>query len=843
MRFHRLALTAVAALLSVGTPLYGGNNGLALAEDAAADAAAESTSASTPPEDAETFEFEAEVHRMLDIVVNSLYQNKDVFLRELISNASDALDKVRFLALTKPEFMEGKPELEVRIEYDEDAKTLTVRDSGIGMTHDDLVKNLGTVARSGTTKFIEAMGEGSADMGMIGQFGVGFYSTFLVADKVTVASKHPESDAQYVWESVNGSSEFFVAKDPRGNTLGRGTEITLHLKEDAEEYAAGDRVRNLAKYYSEFVMHPIHLRTSKMEEVEVEDEEEEGEAEEKKEGEEGEAEEEKEGEEGEEKKEEDDLEIDEEEEAEEKPKETKEVLTHSWEEVNTEQAIWTRSKEEITDEEYQGFWKKSLSKSAMSDAKSWIHFNAEGNINFKSILYLPDEVPPSLMQGNFDMERKGGLKLYVRKVLISDEFELMPKYLSFIKGVVDSDDLPLNVNRETLQESKIIKVISKKLVRKALEMLRKLADKDKAPAKKEDDEEKEVEVDEEGNVIETPEEDEEEDEIDRPKPYLEWYKKFAPSLKMGVIEDEANRGKLAKLLRFKSSKTEAEDEYISLPEYVERMKDWQDDVYVFAGQNIDELEKSHFMEQFLEKDVEVLYLTDPVDEYMIQSMRDFEGKKFTAISKEGIKFKDEDEDMVKRREKAYKKKFKPLTKWLNKLYGPSIMRVSISKRLGKAPAIVSSAEYGHSANMERIMRAQAFQHGQDEMMMRAMRVLEINPRHPFIEKLLEGCPPEEDEEASGFSVEESVEDAAWLLYDMALMNGGFPIQDTKDYSQRMTKVLQTVMGVEDLTLSEEISPPEEEDEPPEVDMDGNEGINLEDFDLDDASDEFEGVDI
>eukprot|EP00567_Pseudictyota_dubia_P001457 CAMPEP_0197466422 /NCGR_PEP_ID=MMETSP1175-20131217/65041_1 /TAXON_ID=1003142 /ORGANISM="Triceratium dubium, Strain CCMP147" /LENGTH=837 /DNA_ID=CAMNT_0043002463 /DNA_START=127 /DNA_END=2640 /DNA_ORIENTATION=- len=837
MRFSRLALTAVAALLSVGTPLYGGvNNGLALAEESEAPDAAASYS---PPDGAEPYEFEAEVHRMLDIVVNSLYQNKDVFLRELISNASDALDKIRFLALTKPELMEDKAELEVRIEYDEEAKTLTVRDSGIGMTHDDLVKNLGTVARSGTTKFLEAMGDGSADMGMIGQFGVGFYSSFLVADKVTVASKHPESDTQYVWEAANGSGTFYVNEDPRGNTLGRGTEITLHLKEDAEEYAAGSRIRDLAKYYSEFVMHPIHLRTSKMEEVEIEDDEEETEAE-ADEAKDEEAKEE--GEESEEKKEGDDLEIDEEEDAEpeEKPKKTKEVLTHSWEEVNTEQAIWTRSKDEITDDEYQGFW-KSLG-SSWTNATSWIHFNAEGNINFKSILYLPEEVPQSLMQGNFDMERKGGLKLYVRKVLISDEFDLMPKYFSFIKGVVDSDDLPLNVNRETLQESKIVKIIQKKLVRKVLEMLRKLADKDKAAEKKDDeDDTKEVELDDEGNVIEVEkDEDEEEDDIDKPKPYLEWYKKFAPSLKMGVIEDEANRGKLAKLLRFKSSKTEAEDEYISLPDYVERMKDWQTDIYVFAGQKVEDMEKSHFMERFIEKDVEVLYLTDPVDEYMTQAMRDYDGKKFTAISKEGIKFKDEDEDLVKRREKAYKTKFKPLTKWLNKLYGPSVMRVSISKRLGKAPAIVSSAEYGHSANMERIMRAQAFQHGmKDDSMMRAMRVLEINPRHPFIEKLLDGCPPEED--GDDFDVEESVKDSAWLLYDMALMNGGFPIDDPDKYSVRMTKVLSGIMGVDDLSLSDEIDPPEEEDEPPEVDLDGDEGINLEDFDLD--GDEFEGMDI
>eukprot|EP00568_Trieres_chinensis_P012814 CAMPEP_0183294442 /NCGR_PEP_ID=MMETSP0160_2-20130417/2785_1 /TAXON_ID=2839 ORGANISM="Odontella Sinensis, Strain Grunow 1884" /NCGR_SAMPLE_ID=MMETSP0160_2 /ASSEMBLY_ACC=CAM_ASM_000250 /LENGTH=823 /DNA_ID=CAMNT_0025455773 /DNA_START=95 /DNA_END=2566 /DNA_ORIENTATION=+ len=823
MRFHRLALTALAAVLACGS--LGGNNGFALAQEASeAPDMTEAPAAFTPPENAENFKFEAEVNRMLDIVVNSLYQNKDVFLRELISNASDALDKIRFLALTKPELMGETKELEVRIEYDEEAKTLTVRDTGIGMTHDDLVKNLGTVARSGTTKFLEAMGEGSGDVGMIGQFGVGFYSTFLVADRVSVASKHPDSDTQFMWSSANGEDHFYIAPDPRGNTLGRGTEITLHLKEDTEEYANGGRLRELSKHYSEFITHPIHLRTSEMTTVEIEDEEDEAED----------ADAEKEEAKGEE--EDEDLEMSEEdEEKEEKPKKTKEVLTHSWEEVNTEQAIWTRSKEDITDDEYQGFW-KVVSHQEYSDASSWIHFNAEGNINFKSLLYLPSDVPQHLMQGNFDLERKGGLKLYVRKVLISDDFELMPKYLSFIKGVVDSDDLPLNVNRETLQESKIIKVISKKLVRKAIEMLRKLAEKDDEEPEKDGDKTKEAEIDADGNVVEVDEDEEELEKLDKPKPYLTWYKKFAPSLKMGVIEDDANRGKLAKLLRFKSSKTEGEDDYVSLPAYVERMKEWQDDIYVFTGAKVEDMESSHFMDKFFEKDVEVLYLTDPVDEYMTNTLREFDGKKFVAISKEGIKFKDEDEDMVKRREKAYQKKFKPLTKWLNKLYGAEVMRVAISKRLGKAPAIVSSSEYGHTANMERIMRAQAFQHGQDDMMMRAMRILEINPRHPFIEKLLEGCPDEEDD---ALSAEEETVDAAWLLYDMALLNGGFPISDPKKYSQRMMKVMQMVMGVDDLTLSEEISPPEEEDEPPEVDMDSNEGINIEDFDMD----EFEGVDM
>jgi len=694
------------------------------------------------------------------------------------------------------------------------------------MTKDDLVKNLGTVARSGTTKFMEGLSEGSADVGMIGQFGVGFYSAFLVADRVSVASKHPEDPVQHVWESTDGHDAFYVAEDPRGNTLGRGTEITLHLKEDAEEYASPYKLRTLAKHYSEFVTHPLHLRTTSKEMVDVEDEEDEEAAaategeteEEKKEETEGEEEKKEEGEEADA----DDIEVTEE--AEEKPKKQKEVVTYSWEELNTEQAIWTRSKEEITDEEYQGFW-KVVNKQAQEDATAWSHFDAEGNINFKSLVYLPSEIPPQLMQGNME-EYKGGLKLYVRKVLISDEFELMPRYLSFIRGVVDSDDLPLNVNRETLQESKIIKIIRKKLIRKVVEMIRKLAlDSEKKGKKSDDDETKEAEIDADGNVVVEEDEDETDDE---PNKYLEWYKKFAPSLKMGVIEDDANRGKLTKLLRFHSSKTDTEDDYVSFEQYVERMKDWQDEIYYFAGPSAEEMEKSHFMDKFNEKDVEVLYFTDPIDEYMVQSIRDLDGNKLVAITKEGIKFKDEDEDLVKRREKYYQKQFKPLTKWLKNMYGPDVMRVAISKRLGRAPAIVSSSEYGHSANMERIMRAQAFTHGANEQMMRSMRIVEINPRHPFVHKLLDLAPKEDDD-----AVTDEAKDAALLMYDMALLSGGFPIDDTSGYSDRMTRVLKTVLDVESTALEDEVDPPEEEEEPDEPEADAIDGINMEDFNLDD----------
>lgn len=447
----------------------------------------------------------------------------------------------------------------------------------------------------------------------------------------------------------------------------------------------------MVTHYSEFVTHPIHLRITSTTEVEIEDDEEESKDED-----------------GEEKK--DDIEVGDEEDSaedgeEEKPKKTEMVTTYDWEEINNNPAIWTREKEEITDEEYRDFW-HVVAKGVSGSCARWNHFNAEGNINFKSLLYVPEEIPDNYRFGQID-KIAGGLKLYVRKVLISDEFDLMPKYLSFIRGVVDSDDLPLNVNRETLQESKIVKVIKKKLVRKALDMIRAFS-KEEMPT-----EEEEVEVDEEGNVIEMEKED-------KVHPYIDWYKNFNANLKMGIIEDEPNRGRIMKLLRFQTSKSNGS--WISLEEYVANMKPLQQEIYTIAGAGLEEVQESPFLERFNEKEIEVLYLTDPVDEYMIQQIRDFDGKKFSAISSENVKIPDEDEDLVKRRENAYKKKFKPLTKWLKKLYGPAVMRIAISKRLGKQPAIVSSSEYGNSANMERIMRAQAYQTGQSNMMSRAMKV-------------------------------------------------------------------------------------------------------------------------
>lgn len=792
MRFHRLALL-FAAFLSANNNLGG------VYADEVGETIPNDLESYTPPDGAESFGFEAEVSKMLDIVVNSLYQNKDVFLRELISNASDALDKIRFLGIKNPDWLSAKPELEVKVEYDEDENTLTVTDSGIGMTHDDLVQNLGTVARSGTSKFLEAMKEGSGDLNMIGKFGVGFYSSFLVAERVRVATKHPSEDKQYVWESVNGESNFHIYEDPRGTSLGRGTEITLYLKDDASEYLQATRLKELTKHYSEFVTHPIQLRTVTKSMVPVEKETEDEEPADESDS--------------------DELDIEDDAEEEETEPEMEEITSYSWERVNTNQPIWTRDKDDITDDEYQQFY-QAIIKSEEETAATWTHFSAEGNINFQALLYMPDELPEYLKY-NLQHPEESGLSLYVRKVLISDTFDLMPRYLSFIKGVVDSDDLPLNVNRETLQESKILKIISKKLIRKSIEMLRHLAEK---PA----EEEKEVELDEDGNIVDGDDLDTD-DSVEAIHPYIRWYMKFGTSLKMGCLEDQANQAKLMKLLRFKSSMYHGEMDWVSFADYIERMPEWQKEIYYIPAETIKEANSSNFMEKFKKKGVEVFYFTDPVDEYMLSQVREFDGKKFISIADEGITFDDEDKDLQKRREKAYKKKFKPLTSFLKKTFGSEVTKVVVSERLESTPAMISSTKYSHSANMERIMKAQAFQHGVDnDERTKAQRVFEINPRHPFVTKLLDLIPDDDDDETVVDSV---TMDAIWLLHDVALLNSGFTISNTMKFSKRMTRVLKNQLTIESLELEDEIDlPDEEDDEPDEFDMD-SEGMNMDDFEF------------
>jgi heat shock protein beta len=459
----------------------------------------------------ESFEFQAEVNRLMDIIINSLYKNKEVFLRELISNASDALDKIRFLAVSAADMLGENKDLEIQISFDEESKTLTVRDTGVGMTKADLVANLGTVAKSGTTNFVEALADG-ADMSLIGQFGVGFYSVYLVADKVRVSSKNNDDD-QYVWESTADSS-FSVAKDPRGNTLGRGTEITMFLKDDALEFMKQDKLEELVQRYSEFITFPIRLYKKTMETVEIEEVEEEDDSEGSEDG--------------------DDMEVIEEEEVSSTEPKTEQIEKWDWHHVNNNVAIWARDSSEVEDEEYKNFY-KSVAKDH-TEAQTWIHFKAEGEVEFRGFLFVPDDAT-----GLYDAynEKKAGIRLYVRKVLIQDDFEdLLPKYLNFIKGIVDSDDLPLNVNREALQESKILQVIKKKVVRKALEMLKNFQKESDAEAA----------VTEDDNDDDDPTDGSKDDEAPKINKYNVWYENFASQLKMGVIDDEPNRNKILKLL-------------------------------------------------------------------------------------------------------------------------------------------------------------------------------------------------------------------------------------------------------------------------------------------------------
>lgn len=704
----------------------------------------------------ETFEFQAEVNRLMDIIINSLYKKKEIFLRELISNASDALDKIRFLAVSMGDVLGENKELEMRISFNEELKTLTIRDTGIGMNKADLVANLGTVAKSGTTNFVEALSEGQ-DVSLIGQFGVGFYSVYLVADKVRVVSKKYDDD-QYIWESTADAS-FTVAKDPRGDTMGRGTEITLFLKDDAHEFCKQDTLEELVTKYSEFITFPIKLYKKTQEVVEVEDEEE---------GEESESEEAA--------TDEDELSVEENEDEEVSAK-TEKVDVWDWHRLNSNTAIWAREKEEVSEEEYQNFFTAIASKKSddgrppqsFGEARTWIHFKAEGEVEFKSILYVPTE-----SGGLYDdyNNRKAGIRLYVRKVLIQEDFEeLLPKYLNFIKGVVDSDDLPLNVSRETLQQHKILKVMAKKLVRKVLEMLRKLSEQPAAEG--EDD-----------------------------TPYMQFYKTFGRSIKMGVIEDGANRHKISKLLRFQTSTSDGE--YRSLDEYVGDMADWQKAIYYVAGENLEGVEKSPFVEKAKRKGVEVLYLVDAIDEYCFQHMGEFDGHKLQSLSKEGVKFGDEDEEVTKKRTQVYKDMFKPLTRYLKDLYASKIGKVTVSNRLESTPAVIVTGQYGHSANMERIMRAQTFSDPSQLKTMAAQRVLELNPRHPLIIELGKAVEESPDDERT--------QDLAWLMYDTALMGSGFAQEDLELFTARMYRTMANTMNVPSMELVEEIEVELDEEE-------------------------------
>ena len=724
-------------------------------------------------EEANTFNFNADINQLLSLIINTFYSNKEIFLRELISNASDALDKIRYLAITDPTVLKNEEKYFIRIIPDKTNNTLTIWDSGIGMTKTDLINNLGTIARSGTRHFMELLNAG-ADISMIGQFGVGFYSSYLVANKVVVISKSND-DEQYRWESI-ANSTFQVVKDTilndKSNAIGRGTKIILYLKDECVEFLEERKLKDLIKKHSEFISFPIELWIEKTTEKEVDDDEDDEKKEdekkdEKKEGEEkkdeekkdekkeGEEKKDEEKKEGEEKKEEEGPKVEDtkEEKKEKKKKKIKEV-THEFERVNNTKPIWLRKKEEVTKEEYANFYKSITND--WEDHLACIHFTMEGHLEIKGILFVPKRAPFDLFEAN---KKKTNIKLYVRRVFIMDDCdELIPEYLGFIKGVIDSDDLPLNISRESLQQNKILKAIKKSITKKCIELFFQIAE--------------------------------------NAEDFKKFYEQFSKNLKLGIHEDATNRAKLAELLRYYSTKSG--EEMVSFKQYIERMQPKQKYIYYITGESKSVVAASPFIEKLKEKGIEVLYLTDPIDEYCIQQLKDFDGKQLKCCSKEGLDLEDTEDE--KKAFEELKTQYEPVCKKIKEILDNKVEKVVVGERLDESPCVLVTSEFGWTANMERIMKAQALRDNSMTSYMISKKTLEINPKHGIIKELKAQL--EKDSNSS------NIKDTIWLLYDTSLLNSGFSIEDPNAFAKRTYKMI--LFGLQDDTIP--ATEPKKEDE-------------------------------
>ena len=619
----------------------------------------------------ETLGFQAEVKQLLQLMIHSLYSNKEIVLRELISNASDAADKLRFEALANNSLYENESELKIRVGFDKAARTVTISDNGIGMTRDEVIANIGTIAKSGTKEFFSALtGDQAKDANLIGQFGVGFYSAFIIADKVTLTTRRAGSTEAVRWESA-GEGDYTLEAAEKAT---RGTEVTLHLREGEDEFLSDWKLKSIIRKYSDHITLPIVMKKSEW-------------------------------------------------------KDGEEVPTDEEESVNKASALWARAKNDITEDEYKEFYKHVSHD--FEDPLSWSHNRVEGKQEYISLLYVPAKAPFDL----YDRERRHGIKLYVKRVFIMEDAEkLMPQYLRFVRGVIDTSDLPLNVSREILQHSKDIDAIKAGSVKKVLGLLEDMA-------------------------------------ANKPEDYSKFWKEFGRVLKEGPGEDFANKEKIASLLRFASTLADNDDQVVSLKDYIGRMKEGQDKVYYITADSFAAAQHSPHLEIFRKKGIEVLLLSDRVDEWMLSSLTEFEGKKLQSVAKGDLDLGALEDEAEKEQQKKVEDEFKSLIERIQSALGDSVKEVRVTHRLTDSPACLVSGENDLSGNLERMLKAAG------QKTPESKPVLEINPQHAIVLRL--------NQEAD----EGRFTDWSHLLFDQALLAEGGQLEDPASFVRRMNSLL------------------------------------------------------